>query len=198
MKAMLNGAWRTDLMPTHEFQQAAERARFRHQVTTDGHSGFKAEAGRYHLYVSYACPFAHRTLLARRLMALEDVVSISVLDPDWGGPLGWVFNDGAMATPDYVGGFTTLSEVYRLANPRFTGRVTVSVLFDREKNTIVNNESAEIMRMLEVAFAAFGGSVGRTLPRGAPLRDRRDQRPHRRAGERGRLPRGLCPDAGSL
>jgi putative glutathione S-transferase len=67
-----------------------------------------------------------------------------------------VFNDGPMATPDHVGGFATLSEVYRLANPRFTGRVTVRVLFDREKNTIVNNESSEIMRMLEVDFAAFG------------------------------------------
>jgi putative glutathione S-transferase len=156
MKAMLDGAWRTDLVPTQEFQEAAERSRFRGRVTADGSSGFEAEPGRYHLYVSYACPFAHRTLLARRLMALEDVISISVLDPDWGGALGWVFNDGPMATPDHVGGFATLSEVYRLANPRFTGRVTVPVLFDREKNTIVNNESAEIMRMLEVEFAALG------------------------------------------
>jgi putative glutathione S-transferase len=156
MKAMIEGVWGTRLEPTPGFQEAAERSRFRNRVSADGSSGFKAEAGRYHLYVSYACPFAHRTLLARTLMALEGAVSISILDPDWSGPQGWVFNDGPMATPDQVGGFATLFEIYRLANPRFTGRVTVPVLFDRERNTIVNNESAEIMRMLEVEFAAFG------------------------------------------
>jgi putative glutathione S-transferase len=164
MKAMIEGVWGTGLEPTREFQEAAERSRFRRRVSADASSGFKAEAGRYHLYVSYACPFAHRTLLARALMALDGAVSVSVLDPDWSGPDGWVFNDGPMATPDHINGFAMLSEVYRLANPRFTGRVTVPVLFDREKNTIVNNESAEIMRMLEIEFAAFGDSAADLYP----------------------------------
>jgi glutathionyl-hydroquinone reductase len=159
MKAMIDSEWRADLAPAPEFQEKAERSRFRGRVTADGLSGFKAEAGRYHLYVSYACPFAHRTLLARRLIGLCEIVSASILDPDWGGPQGWVFNDGPMATPDHVNGLATLSEVYRLANPGFTGRVTVPVLFDKEQNTIVSNESADIMRMLEIDFAAFGNTT---------------------------------------
>jgi putative glutathione S-transferase len=155
MKAMVEGVWRTDAAPTPEFRAAAERARFRGEITADGRSGFPAAPGRYHLYVSYACPFAHRTLLARALLALENAVSISVLDPDWGGPLGWVFGAPPAATPDHVNGLGSLPEVYRKANPRFTGKVTVPALWDRERATIVNNESAEIVRMLEVELRAF-------------------------------------------
>jgi putative glutathione S-transferase len=155
IKAMTDGVWRTDVLPTPAWRAAAEAARFRGRVTADGSSSFKAERGRYHLYVSYACPFAHRTLLARALMGLEDAVSISVLDPDWGGPEGWVFNDGPMATRDHVNGLGSLPEVYRKANPRFTGKVTVPVLWDKARATIVNAESPEIMRMLEVEFRAL-------------------------------------------
>ena len=168
MKAMIDGVWRTDVQPTPAWRAAAERARFRGWISADGSSGFAAEPGRYHLYVSYACPFAHRTLLARRLLGLEWAISLSVLDPDWSGADGWVFNDGPMATPDHVNGCATLPEVYRLADPRFTGKVTVPVLWDRARGTIVNHESAEIMRMLATEFGALGGSGIDLYP--APLR----------------------------
>jgi glutathionyl-hydroquinone reductase len=155
MKAMVEGVWRTDVEPTPAYREAAARSRFRDWVSADGSSGFGAESGRYHLYVSYACPFAHRTLLGRALLGLEEAVSISVLDPDWGGPMGWVFGAPPAATPDHANGLTSLPEVYRKANPRFTGKVTVPALWDRKRATIVNNESAEILRMLEVEFWAF-------------------------------------------
>jgi putative glutathione S-transferase len=158
MKAMIEGVWRTDVEPTHAYRAAAERARFRDWVQADGSSAFAPEPGRYHLYVSYACPFAHRTLLGRALLGLERAVSVSVLDPDWGGPMGWVFGRPPAATPDHVNGLSALPEVYRKANPRFTGKVTVPALWDRERATIVNNESAEILRMLEVEFRALASS----------------------------------------
>ena len=168
MKAMIDGVWRTDAAPTPAFREAMERGRFRGRVSADGSTGWRAEAGRYHVYVSYACPFAHRTLLARALLGLEEAVSISVLDPDWSGPQGWVFNQGPMATPDHVNGLGSLPEVYRKANPRFTGKVTVPALWDRARGTVVNNESAEIMRMLEVEFRSLGTREIDLYP--APLR----------------------------
>jgi putative glutathione S-transferase len=161
MKAMIEGVWRTDIEPTPEYR-AAESARFRDWVRSDGASGFAPAAGRYHLYVSYACPFAHRTLLGRMLMGLEEVVTVSVLHPDWGGPMGWVFGTPPLATPDHVNGLASLLDVYRKANPRFTGKVTVPALWDKERGTIVNNESAEILRMFELEFGTFA-SAGNDL-----------------------------------
>lgn len=155
IKAMVDGVWRTDVTPTPAFRAAAERARFCGRVSADGATGHPAAAGRYHLYVSYACPFAHRTLLARALMGLREAISISVLDPDWSGPAGWVFGAPPMATEDHVNRCTNLPEVYRKADPRFTGKVTVPVLWDKVAGTIVNAESADIMRMFEVEFGAF-------------------------------------------
>jgi glutathionyl-hydroquinone reductase len=155
MKAMVDGIWRTDVEPTSAYREAAERSRFQGWVRADGSSSHQAEPGRYHLYVSYACPFAHRTLLGRALLGLEEAISVSVLDPDWGGPMGWVFGTPPAATPDHVNGLASLPDVYRKANPRFTGKVTVPALWDRERATIVNNESAEIVRMFEVEFRAL-------------------------------------------
>jgi glutathionyl-hydroquinone reductase len=155
MKVMVEGFWRTDVQPTAAYRAAAERSRFRGWVRADGSSEFTPEPGRYHLYVSYACPFAHRVLLGRALLGLEEVVSVSVLDPDWGGPMGWVFGAPPAATPDHVNGLGSLPEVYRKASPRFTGKVTVPALWDKRRATIVNNESAEILRMFEVEFGAF-------------------------------------------
>jgi putative glutathione S-transferase len=152
MRAMIEGVWRTDVEPTPAYRAAAERTRFRGWVRADGSSGFATEPGRYHLYGSYACPFAHRTLLGRALMGLEGAVSVSVLDPDWGRPMGWVFAKPPAATPDHVNGLASLPEVYCKANPRFTGKVTVPALWDKKRATIVNNESTEILRMLEVEF----------------------------------------------
>ncbi|MDQ0509718.1 glutathione S-transferase family protein [Ancylobacter amanitiformis] len=138
---------------------------FRNWVTPDGaagpsgEGGFSAEAGRYHLYVSLACPWAHRTLIFRALKQLEDVISVSVVDPFMGAE-GWVFADHAArrtpgATSDSVLGAQRLYEVYLAADPAYSGRVTVPVLWDRKRGTIVNNESAEIIRMLNSAFGAL-------------------------------------------
>lgn len=143
------------------------QTRFRNWITADGapgpsgEGGFPAEAGRYHLYVSLACPWAHRTLIMRALKKLEDVISVSVVDPFMGAE-GWVFADHAArrsagATADSVLGMKRLYEVYLAADPAYSGRVTVPVLWDRRRSTIVNNESAEIIRMVNSAFDAFTG-----------------------------------------
>jgi putative glutathione S-transferase len=133
-----------------EFER--QETMFRDRVEADPDAEFPAEAGRYHLYVSYACPWAHRTLVVRALKGLEDVVSVDVVDP-WRGEDGWQFSpDRPLCDPDTVNGFDYLREAYLEADPNVTGRVTVPVLWDEERNTIVNNESREIMRMLDVAF----------------------------------------------
>ena len=128
---------------------------FRDRVTTDGSSRYPAEAGRYHLYVSLACPWASRTLILRKLKRLEDVISLSVVHPFMGDD-GWTFHDAPGCIPDTVNGFTCLHQVYTRAKPDYSGRVTVPVLFDKRTHTIVNNESADIVRILNSAFDAFG------------------------------------------
>jgi putative glutathione S-transferase len=137
-----------------------EPARFRDWVSADGapgpsgRGGFKAEPGRYHLYVSLACPWAHRTLIFRRLKALEEAVTVSVVEPRM-LENGWTFAQARDGTTDTVNGARYLHQVYTAADPAYSGRVTVPVLWDRERRTIVNNESAEIIRMLNSAFDAF-------------------------------------------
>ncbi|MCA0241307.1 MAG: glutathione S-transferase family protein [Proteobacteria bacterium] len=153
---LLDGQWRSGWYDTRasggEFVRT--QAGFRHQVSADGSSGFAAEPGRYHLYVSLACPWAHRTLIARSLKGLQDVVSLSIVDPVMGDD-GWAFGDGPGCIPDTVNGFAFLREVYLAADPGYSGRVTVPVLWDKQRRTIVNNESAEILRMFDSAFDAF-------------------------------------------
>jgi glutathionyl-hydroquinone reductase len=133
---------------------------FRNWVTSDGSAGpsgkggFAAERGRYHLYVSLACPYAHRTVIFRKLKELESVISLSVLDPVM-GEQGWEFGSSPGATPDNVNGKQRLGEIYLLADRRYSGRVSVPVLWDKDRRTIVNNESPEIIRMLNSAFAAL-------------------------------------------
>lgn len=136
------------------------RTRYHNYVTPDGspgpegEGGFAAEAGRYHLYVSLACPWAHRTIVFRRLKELENVISMSVTAPLY-GPRGWNFAEDAGVVPDTVNGKQELADIYLLADPKYTGRVSVPVLWDRKRRTIVNNESSEIIRMLNSAFDAF-------------------------------------------
>ena len=136
---------------------------FRNWVTKDGNSGssgvgdFIAEPGRYHLYVSYACPWAHRTLIFRALKGLEDVISVSVVHPLMPEE-SWVFAEYPGATKDHVNQAHFLYENYRLADPQFNGLVTVPVLWDKKKRTIVNNESSEIIRMLNSAFNDYAKS----------------------------------------
>jgi putative glutathione S-transferase len=119
-----------------------------------GEGGFAAARGRYHLYVALPCPWAHRTVIMRMLKGLEDVVSISILEPLY-GPHGWRFGTSPGTVPDTVNGASELAEIYLRADPRYTGRVSVPALWDKERRTIVNNESAEIIRMLNGAFGRF-------------------------------------------
>lgn len=133
-----------------------KEARFRDFVTADGSSGYAAEAGRYHLYVSAACPWAHRTIIYRRLKGLEDAISMTVVDPER-DERGWAITDAVGTTPDRVNNFSFLSEAYVLSAEDFDGHVTVPVLWDRTRGRIVNNESSEIIRMLDREFDAFAG-----------------------------------------
>ena len=129
---------------------------FRGWVTADGSSGFKAESGRYHLYVSLACPWAHRTLIFRKLKGLEPHVSLSVVD--WlMAENGWAFSERPGCIPDSVNGARFLHEVYAKAKPGYTGRVTVPVLWDKATGSIVSNESSEIIRMFNSAFDVLPG-----------------------------------------
>ncbi|WP_454683718.1 glutathione S-transferase family protein [Ancylobacter moscoviensis] len=133
---------------------------FRSWVTVDGspgptgEAGFRAEAGRYHLYVALICPWASRTLIARKLKGLEEAVSVSVVEPALSDE-GWRFGDYPGANRDTLNGATYLHEIYTRAEPHFTGRATVPVLWDRERGTIVNNESADILRMFNAGFGAL-------------------------------------------
>lgn len=127
-----------------------QHSRFRRWVTADGSSGFAPQAGRYHLYVCRACPWAHRTLIGRALMGLEQVISVSYVDPIR-DERGWAFTGGGYVDP--LNGFALLAQAYELAEPGYPDRVTVPVLWDRERQTIVNNESADILRMLGTVFA---------------------------------------------
>ncbi len=136
---------------------------FRKTISADGRSGFPAEAGRYHLYVSLACPWAHRTLILRKLKGLEQAISLSVVGYQMGDD-GWVF-DGAPGTlPDTVNGARLLREVYLKADPRYTGRVSVPVLWDKQTSTIVNNESREIVRMFDTELDAQAAHKRSYLP----------------------------------
>ena len=136
-----------------------QESRFRRQVEGGGRTPFPPDPGRYHLYVSYACPWAHRTIIMRNLKKLQGVVSMSAVDPIR-GERGWAFSEGKGHGPDPVNGFAYLEEAYLASDAGFDGRVTVPVLWDRESGAIVNNESSEIIRMLNGAFDKHGdGSV---------------------------------------
>lgn len=152
-------------------------SQFRSWVTPDGSTGpsgqggYKAEAGRYHLYVSLACPWAHRALIFRKLKGLEGMISLSVVH--WlMREEGWTFAPGPGVVPDIINGARVLHEVYTHANPTYTGRVTVPVLWDQATRSIVNNESSEIIRMLGSAFDSIGATPGDYYPQA--LRDEID------------------------
>lgn len=145
--------WSTSINKKGEFVRVPSV--FRNWVTADGSSGFAAEPNRYHLYVSLACPWANRTLIARKLKGLEDVISYTVVD--WFlGDEGWTFTDSKpKCSLDALNGCQTLRQVYRIADPEYSGRVSVPVLWDKQRKTVVNNESSEILRMLNKEFNAF-------------------------------------------
>ncbi len=171
MGLLIEGVWRDQWYDTASSGGRFERftSRFRNWVTPDGspgpsgEGGFRAEPGRYHLYVSLACPWAHRTLIFRALKGLQELVGVSVVH--WHmAEHGWTFAPGEGVVPDPILGSQCLHELYTHADPQYTGRVTVPVLWDRQKGTIVNNESSEILRMFNAAFDAVGAREGDYYP----------------------------------
>lgn len=178
MGQLIDGRWDTGWYDTARSGGRFERSttRFRNWITPDGApgpsgiGGFPAEAGRYHLYVSLACPWAHRTLILRALKGLTDLISVDVVHPDMGDD-GWSFaTDYPGTTGDRLHGAAFLRDIYTRADPRASGRVTVPVLWDKASRTIVSNESSEIIRMFNGAFDALTGNTDDYWPE--PLRDR--------------------------
>jgi glutathionyl-hydroquinone reductase len=163
MGLLVDGVWQDRWYDTRKTggRFVRQDAKFRDWVTKDGRPsegksrGFKAEPGRYHLYVSYACPWAHRTLIFRKLKKLEDIISVNVVH-HFMGKDGWTFVQEDGATGDTLHGADFLHQIYTRADPRFTGRVTVPVLWDKKEETIVSNESSEIIRMFNSAFDEWG------------------------------------------
>lgn len=162
MGMLVGGRWSDDWYDTDssggEFIRA--ESQFRDRITSDGSSGYRAEPGRYHLYVSLACPWAHRTMIFRKLKGLEQALSVSIVDPFMDSD-GWTFSTREDCIPDSVNGATYLRDIYVLARPDYSGRATVPVLWDTKMRTIVNNESSEIIRMLNREFDEF---AARALP----------------------------------
>ena len=171
MGLLVDGQWQDKWYDTKTSEGRFERedAGFRNWVTADGSAGpsgiggFKAEANRYHLYVSLACPWAHRTTIYRKLKGLEDMISLSVVHP-FMGDKGWTFAEGTGVIADPIVKADYLYEVYIAAKPDYTGRVTVPILWDKEINTIVSNESSEIIRMFNSAFDEVGATAVNFLP----------------------------------
>jgi putative glutathione S-transferase len=173
MGVLIDGQWRDEELPQEvgrigEFRRADSI--FRDRITADGSSGFKAEAGRYHLYVAHGCPWAHRTLILRALKRLEAAVSVAYAIPGLKDQ-GWTFeshSDFPDCTHDTVNGFHYLHQAYTASDPHYTGKVTVPTLWDKKTKRILNNESSEIIRMLNGEFADVVADDANFYP--APLR----------------------------
>lgn len=163
MSLMQNGKLLNDWLDaeTDKGEFIRQDSQFRNWVTADGSAGptgvggFKAEPDRYHLYISHACPWAHRTIIFRKLKRLERIISVSIVHPHM-GPKGWDFRDYPGATGDTLYASEYMHQLYTRTEPEYSGIVTVPVLWDKQRQTIVNNESSEIIRMLNSAFDAWG------------------------------------------
>ena len=163
---LVDGKWTMKWQPVQAIDAKGGYVRqvstFRHWITPDGaagptgEDGYRAETGRYHLYVALICPWASRTLIARKLKQLETVISVSVVEPALTDE-GWCFGDYPGSDRDEVNGARYLHEIYTRADPHFTGRATVPVLWDKQRKTIVNNESADIVRMINSGFGTLAG-----------------------------------------
>ena len=164
---LVNGTWTANWHPVQASDAKGGFVRqisgFRNWVTPDGSpgvtgdGGFQAEADRYHLYVAFICPWASRTLMARKLKGLESVISVSIVEPRLLDQ-GWHFGDYPGANRDELNGTEWLHQLYTMADPHYTGRATVPVLWDKKRKTIVNNESSDIVRMLNSGFGALASS----------------------------------------
>lgn len=177
MGMLVDGVWHDVWYDTKSTGGKFKRAQsqFRNWITPDGapgpsgSGGFAAESGRYHLYVSLACPWAHRTLIFRKLKGLTDHITVSVVHPDMLDK-GWTFaTDDHGATGDHLFGSDFAHQIYTRADPTYSGRVTVPILWDKVQNTIVSNESSEIIRMFNSAFDAITGNTDDYWPE--PMRD---------------------------
>lgn len=164
---LLDGKWNGEWQPVQAGKRGdfvRQKSGFRNWVTPDGapggtgQGGFKAEFGRYHLYVALACPWASRTLIGLKLKGLDKVISVSIVEPAM-GTQGWQFGEYRRATADPVNGSIYVHELYTVADALYTGRATVPVLWDKERRTIVNNESADILRMFNSGFGALATSA---------------------------------------
>ncbi|WP_299734926.1 glutathione S-transferase family protein [uncultured Roseobacter sp.] len=185
MGLLVDGIWHDTWYDTKSTGGKFKRseAKFRNWITADGaagpsgEAGYKADSGRYHLYVSYACPWAHRTLIFRKLKGLEDHIGVSVVHPDMLID-GWTFEtDDQGATGDTLYEMPFARNIYTKADPVFSGRVTVPILWDKERETIVSNESSEIIRMFNLAFDGITGNTNDYWPNAlhdaiAPVNDR--------------------------
>lgn len=185
MGLLVDGVWHDEWYDTKKSggKFVRSQSQFRNWITADGSpgptgaGGFRAEAGRYHLYIGYACPWAHRTLIYRSLKGLDDLISVSAVH--WFmGSSGWTFapDDDGLVSDDLFG-YEFLYEIYTKADPNYSGRVTVPILWDKERNTIVSNESSEIIRMFNSAFDPIGAKSGDYYPQDLraeidPLNDR--------------------------
>lgn len=184
MGLLVDGVWHDKWYDTHADKGKFIRSesQFRNWVTTDGaagetgKSGFKAEAGRYHLYISNACPWAHRAMIFRALKGLTDMIDISVVHP-YMVENGWTFAAGEGVTADNVNGAEFVHQIYTQADPQYSGRVTVPILWDKQQNTIVSNESSEIIRMFNSAFDGIGATKADYYPES--LRTEIDEINHR-------------------
>ena len=171
MGLLVNGEWHSDWYDTKATGGRFERKApsFRNWITADGSAGpsgtggFKAEPNRYHLYVSLACPWAHRTLIYRQLKGLDQMISMSVVNAFMGDE-GWTFEPGDGVIEDPINQATRMHQVYTAAMPDYTGRVTVPVIWDKHTHTIVSNESPEIIRMFNSAFDDVGAIAGDFCP----------------------------------
>ena len=171
MGLLVNGQWHDQWYDTDSTDGKFERSesQFRHWITADGSAGpsgaagFKAQAGRYHLYVSLACPWAHRTLIFRKLKGLESMISVSVVNPLM-GEQGWTFAEGPGVVADPLLQAKYMHQLYTAADPNYSGRVTIPVLWDKQHNVMVNNESSEIIRMFNSAFDEIGAKPGDYYP----------------------------------
>ena len=149
--------------PVKEGEFVRWESQFRSWITVDGSAGptgdagYKAEVGRYHLYVSFACPWAHRVLIFRKLKGLEGMISLSAVN-SYMGAEGWTFEPGPRVIPDPFNGAKRVYEIYLAADPKYSGRATVPILWDKQQKTIVSNESAEIIRMFNSAFDNIGAT----------------------------------------
>src|ERR1044071_9659362 len=162
MGMLIDGVWRDEDLPQETGRGGAFRrseSQFRDRFGAAGLSGFKADPGRYHLYVAHGCPWAHRTLIYRALKRLDGLITVAYSIPGLKAN-GWTFGDDPRypdCIPDKVNGFQYLYEAYVASNPSYTGKVTVTTLWDKKTRTIVNNESSEIIRMLNTEFNAITG-----------------------------------------